>query len=411
MSYIVFYKLENGSWRTYDGNNYDTYKIMPKIQCRFALMQYEESDEGLKEYHKTIGKWSEQIKRYMHITKFDYVNKFTDTIAIEQFFLLFCRKKILGHSRITDKESEYIEACYNAGLMYCKPTEGAIEIHSYDRIGFYQDVLGNQKYDFYIPDKEGAEIKLEKLPRRKKLKYGYYKVKITSEHVNARKVFSFNYDNVYNYYDLLFAMKYKKRLNFKIELVNDEYNAYVYESVVKCSDIFEKWNNTINAMKKKFTENKLLKNLGSKLWGVITQHQQICVNDTEIQKDFDKYKDYIIIRTVKQGEYGASDYQEYHYLQNTKEQPYKYNIRLKGWLNSYCRCQIAKHAMKDIDNVVRIHTDSIAFTKEQNIDPTLFKLEQKSSGLIRFKNTNTYYHKCKKCEQEFKYDVFKNHKC
>ena len=67
--------------------------------------------------------------------------------------------------------------------------------------------------------------------------------------------------------------------------------------------------------------------------------------------------------------------------------------------------------MIDIDSVIRIHTDSIAFTKEQQFDEKLFKLEDKSTGLILWKNVNTYHHKCLKCNLSMKYDTLTAHEC
>ena len=58
--------------------------------------------------------------------------------------------------------------------------------------------------------------------------------------------------------------------------------------------------------------------------------------------------------------------------------PYKYNIRLKGFLNAYTRTNTAKIAMLDIENVLRIHTDSISFKVEHpELVNNEMKLEEK----------------------------------
>ena len=59
---------------------------------------------------------------------------------------------------------------------------------------------------------------------------------------------------------------------------------------------------------------------------------------------------------------------------------------------SYSRNKIAKIALRDIDNVIRIQTDNVVFKKEQDIkDVPDLTLEDKTSGKIHWKNVNKYY--------------------
>ena len=206
-------------------------------------------------------------------------------------------------------------------------------------------------------------------------------------------------------------MKHKKTLDFNIELIQDNKpNAYLYDSLVKSSDIFSKWNNIINELKKEFPNNKLLKNLGSKCWGKLIEFNQYVVEDEELQKNFDKYKDCNIIRTKKIGEYVTDEYREIHYLQD-ENKPYKHDIRLKAQLTSYARSLVCNFATQDIDSLLRVHTDSMSFTQPFPIDKKIFKREEKTSGLIQIYNKTTLKHECWKCHTQFKYKEFTSHKC
>lgn len=412
MKYFVYYEKPKNHYRYYDGNKFRSTTSRNEIKCGFFEIHqsYECKDEDLKRYYDSVPVWNEQIKSKFTKCKFDYLDKLNDMIAVEHFCLLFCKKSMLTHDSITFTEQQWTEKCNNVGIQSCRPTEKAIKVYSYDGRGFYQYALANE--DFFIPHKHGYETTLEKLPKRKDLKHGFYNVKITSDNPNAKMVFSFNTQHVYYYYDLYFAMKHKKILDLHIELLQNanQPNAYVYDSVIPSSTVFAKWNQTINGLKKEHPDNKLLKNLGSKCWGVMSKRCQITVNDEELTKNFEEYKNHEVIRTTKIGEWNTPEYIEYHVLQDP-EKPYKHNIRLKAQITSFCRTLIGSYAIKDINNLVRIHTDCMTFKRPFPIIKKIFKREEKSSGMIHFYNCNTYKHECWKCHKEYKYKDLKSHCC
>ena len=243
----------------------------------------------------------------------------------------------------------------------------------------------------YIPDKKGYEIILDTFPLSKNLKYGYYHVEIKSSNKNAKKVFSFNNNNVYNCYDVLFALRNRHLYDFEIELVHDgEPNAYVYDSVVKTSKMFGRWYKTLVALKTKFPDNKLIKQLGSSLWGILSQTATMDVQRANLIKENYLANGYQLEKKIVYGDPNDElNYKEYYRLFQI-DKPYQYNIRLKGFLNAYTRTQTAKLAELDIDNVIRIHTDCVSFKKPQTVDTTILKLEDKSSGLIQWNNVNNY---------------------
>ncbi len=407
--YIVYYKLFD-VYYYYDGKKCKTTEMLHELKANQYKLHhsYPETESGLKQYYKDMNVWNEEIKSGFDKCKFDYLSKYNDMIASEHFCLMFIKKHLNQFDEINFSESGWIEKCYNAGIQSCKPNDNPMKVYSYDGKGFYQYILSND--DFYIPTCKGYETILDELPEIEDLKHGIYRVKITSKNPDATMVFAFNSKNHYYYYDLVFAMKHRKL--FKIRLIDDgKPNAYLYDNIIKSSSIFGEWNKKINLLKKDFPDNKLLKNLGSKVWGKLVEHNQFIVTQTEMDKNYEKYENYNIIRTKVVGEHGTDEYRKIHYLQD-ENKPYCYNLRLKAQITSFARNLVGSHAIDNLDDIVRIHTDSISFKKPwKELNKTIFKKEEKSSGLIQFYGCNNYFHQCWNCSTQFKYHDFVKHKC
>lgn len=286
--------------------------------------------------------------------------------------------------KINIDEYEFMEDCYNGGLIYCDEQFEPIESHSYDLNFAYPRVLGDS--DLMIPFKQGTKTKIDNVPTIKNLKFGFYRIKISSTDKNAMKLFSFNNLNCYNYYEVCFALKYAKKYKFKLEMItNGQYNAYIYENedMIKSSQLFGRWYNEILSLRKKLPTNKLVKHIGSALWGAISQKNSVNVKEDDYDKN--KYKDMKLVNI-------SGDKDTFYYTLVGSNQPYKTNIRLKGWLHSYIRCELAKCADIDIENVIRIHTDSVTFkVKHDELISDKMKKEEKSSGNILWSNVNKYY--------------------
>ena len=83
-----------------------------------------------------------------------------------------------------------------------------IQCYSYDYSFDYPKCMASDK--LYIPSKQGKEYKLEKLPENiNDLKTGYYRIKITCENPEFRKLFTYSKKNTYTERSIMQAMKYK----------------------------------------------------------------------------------------------------------------------------------------------------------------------------------------------------------
>ena len=71
---------------------------------------------------------------------------------------------------------------------------------------------------------------------------------------------------------------------------------------------------------------------------------------------------------------------------NLKTNIYEYQFRLKAFLTDFGRVKIAKIALVNIDNEVRIQTDSITFDKPIVLNINNFAIDEKKCGKFHIKN-------------------------
>ncbi len=398
--YIISYRLIDGRNRVlFQDGKIETHEQLPNDVGRFIMLSVNDNvatDESLKEYGENFKIWCEQLKN--SDLKIDYANYYSDYTAVTCVFNRFCLKFYKEHQPISTVEYEWMDKCPNYGLQYIdtKVIKKTIDAYSYDYKNQYAQCLCS---DYKIPSKQGKEIFLQELDM-KNLQYGYYHVKVISDNENFKKIFSFSKNNVYHYYSLKLACKYKEKFDVKFELeFDDKPNAYVYEDndLVKLNSITRAWYNNFtklrNDFKKQGINNRLIKHLISTAWGHLNAKNVLYKSWDEIQNEnltigtTNEYP-YKIIKYYDYGENG-----DYYELLKT-DSPYKHNIRLKPTITAISRIMTAEIVLKDIENVVRIQTDSITFTTEKKdiINASIIE-EEKTTGKLYFKNLNKYHNK------------------
>jgi hypothetical protein len=348
---------------------------------------YEPNEEGLRKYKKDFKVWTKQL-RVNGLLGIEYEKYYCHHDASFLTFKRLSNYKWKEYTCVVTRiENIYWEQCNNGGLIYCKP--GIHDSYGYDFSSYYPSLLADET--FLFPKSEGYETTLHELPKKSKLKVGLYKVKIQSENESFKKLFAFSKNNMYTNYSLWFAMKHKKKFNVTIELIkNDKPNAYLYydDDLVKGSDLFLNWYKTLMQLKQAFPKNKLLKHLLSGLWGSLSQGNTFYKTEEEVVEE-DLFiggsdeADFKILNFIDTGK-------NIRYKLLDTKQPYKQNFRIKPFLSSYARVMTASTALKNVDSVVRIHTDGIVYNKpiEHNIASLI--AEDKTTGMIDWKNSNSY---------------------
>ena len=138
----------------------------------------------------------------------------------------------------------------------------------------------------------------------------------------------------------------------------------------------------------KIPENKLVKHMMSSLWGYLSEKKKYCVPIEELnnRKDWG-------LETDLHKEYYLSDYCEdvgntYATLKKRKNK-YLYDIRLKPFLLSYARNVLADIAYNNHpEEIVRMYIDNIVYKSNVKFDVPDMVREEKTSGLITWKNNH-----------------------
>lgn len=341
-------------------------------------------DDMLREYHSNFKKkWLYSAKK----NGVDFTLGQMKTVSMVFFNNKQGIKGYDNHKRINRKEYYWFERCANNGLFYLKKDGIETECTTYDRISCYANILGS---DVIIPTRPGKNVKLKCLPDN--IATGFYHVKITCQNKDFSKCFIFSKCDVYVDISLKFAMKYREQFGIEFELIQDgEPNAYLYsaEDTVPLKSVTELWHKRVTRLKKNLPKNPLIKFLSSATWGCITQTQ------TKLYT-YDQMQDMDIGPSIKNDYRFISrefkDDVEYYKIVDTKH-AYKYKLRLKPWVTAQARNDLGELASQHLDNVIRAQTDSISFNKDIKLKDNRYKIEDKTTGLIHFKNLNSYYNK------------------
>jgi hypothetical protein len=406
-SVIFYYQNPDGIFRAFDtgSDKFVDYKTLPDTDTRnrfYMFKGYEPNDEGLKKFKNDMLDWNDELIEN-DILSINYLKYYSHHSAVELTFKRLCKTKYEDHEPITLTESKWFEKCFNSGLMYCKP--GTYKSYGYDFSLFYPSNLSDE--EFLIPKKQGKEVLLKKLAPWEKLQVGFYHVKITCDNESFRKIFSFSKHDVYTHLSLKWALQNQTKFDVEIELVQDgQPNSLLYEKrdCVTGESIFGWWYKKIIKLRKLYPKNKLVKHLGSSLWGHLCKAKTLHVTLEEIEKEkmdvgIDETAEFELIRHVINSE------SEYYVVRPTKS-PYQYNIRIKPFLVSFGRNKIAEVALQDLENVIRVHTDGIVFSKPQKLDFDNLIEEDKTTGKIEWINCNKYKKDNQICIKQDEFELF-----
>jgi hypothetical protein len=399
--YIIYYQLSNGDFKIYHSRykTLSTKSLLPKRiegkNVKYSLNKfnlpkgYLPSDEGLLAYAKDFTIWCKELNSNP-ILNIKYEFHWSHYNVVLDIFQKLCKGKYESHAVIAAEEYGWYTKCYNNGLHYCKP--GIYDCVGYDYSRFYPLILSGDS--FMIPTQQGTSVILNKLPHISKRKYGIYKVIITCDNDEFRKIFSFSREHTYTHYSINQAKKYQKRFNVQLELIqNGKPNAYVYEEndLITSGTIFKEWYNKLNAIKDIYPKNKLVKHLMSSVWGTLCQKNSINRTEKQVKEEklcigmTDKC-DWIIHEFHQVHKNSSNDYYE---LLNSKK-PCRFNIRLLPFLTSFARNQISLIALKDLKNVVQINTDGVCFKKDPKLTIPNLNIEDKTTGRIEWTHLYRY---------------------
>lgn len=365
--------------------------ILDKYENKFQILKgYNLSRNGLRDFKRDLKKWNKELLSKENDDRIYYTKQGTHQRATMMIFGRYSTlyKEInLKSPKILREEYTYMDNCFNGGLQYFdKSIKGKVtKSFGYDYSSFYPTNLTKIK----IPINKGKEEFLETLP--KKLSYGYYRCNVTCDDANIIKVLSFSKNNTYTHFDIKWIRTLKKKYNFNIQINlihDDKPNAYIYnsEDLLEGRAIFGHWYNKLMKLKKKYPKNRLIKHLLSSLWGTLCS-RNIKYVPVDQMDDHEFGLDQIKGLVMK----STGDYYKIE-----PEDRYRHSIaRLKAFLLSYSRCIIGKTVIDNIDDLIRVQTDGVVFTKPIEFDPVKYSSlipEDKTTGDIKWEHVNSYCH-------------------
>lgn len=384
--YLFFYKTSGENYRTLHNDIFETVINTPSQETNnFELFKgYTPDDDGLVNFKADMIRWNDELMSN-DILKINYLGYYNHMNATEMTFKRLCKGKYEHFDPIDATESKWIESTQNGGLIFCNA--GIHQSTGYDFSSFYPFLMAN--YKFKMPYKKGIEKFITSIPSNPDV--GFYRVKITSDHKHAPKVFAFSPSNTYTSISLIDAINLRDEydFDFKIDLIiDDKPNAYIYDSFIRGHKVFENWLDILFNIKRAYPKNKLVKHLLSSLHGSLSRSNSIfktseAIDEENIDVSTGDDSDYKII------DYIRNETNEYYKLQSNKN-PYRYNFRLKSFLSAFGRTKISEVALQHIDHVIRIQTDGIVFDSDVNLNFPLLIKEEKTTGMIEWKNCNSY---------------------
>jgi len=347
------------------------------------------NDKDLVRYALKFKIWCRELRddKYCNI---DYADKYCNFTAVTTNFNRRAAKHYRDHEPISTTEWRWFERCYNSGLQFLCEKDITIRCYSNDFKNQYPRCMNSKTK---IPTKEGKEVTLRRLPSMDKLEAGFYHVKICSKNDDFRKIFSYSKHNVYVKESLEHAMKYADDFDVTIKLVQDDKpNAYLYDAkdMVTLESVCGEWYTFMKIQRGKFPKNRLLKHMFSSCWSSMNANNVFWKTEDQIKEEklnigYGPGYDYEIMDERFNPD---TCVQKFKLLDTAN--PYKFNLRLKPWITALSRNLTAKMALKDIDNVVRIQTDSVSYSVDPEFDDVGFPPEEKTTGKIHFLTVNSY---------------------
>jgi hypothetical protein len=392
------------------------------IYCYECFAGYDANRKGLLKFRDDFNRWADELLQHRVNYRWAYDNH----AAVISRFRLHAKSlmdKWMARPRVTIEsfESEFMEKCFNGGLTYLSCKDKTVQTYGYDWSAFYPNIMGNENLGFQMPVSAGRLCKLETLDFDK-LQYGIYRARVYCDQdvtpdYDPTSVFAFSKHGYYTHYSLILANS-RKSLKLRIQLETAcEYNALLYDDLRDTADIFGKWFQEMQSLKEKLPQNKLVKHLGTSLWGHLIKFERAKFIDAEEFADCDM--DLFGSNSDSKYEVLGFDGERFELIERNKPYSYPLFARMKPFLVSYGRDIMARfifaRKIKKQD-IIRIHTDGMTLATPQ--DFSSFKslngfkydgykpiCEAKTTGLIRWTHVNSYKHLCA-CGELFAY--FKN---
>jgi hypothetical protein len=412
MKKTIFYYKINSTFRyiTDIDDEIKESEFLEYTKCKNYRLneKYNACDEDLIKFKKDLINNNNEIKKNFFLNKdkkafnIDVFRYNTLNEAIYNNVIINSNQKIINEMPdIKFMEFIMMQNLKTSGLMTLKhDIIGKINDNcfGYDYKKFYYEIMKRIR----IPITSPVYYEIDEIDFNK-LDFGIYRVKIICDNPLFLNIFNFNPKHHYTHNTLKVCYKFKDKYGIKFKLLkpddNFKYNFVHYDKTIELKNLFKGYFKIMDELLLKCKSNNfLIKNYVSTIWGVLSKYNKIYVKDDDAEKyDFEH------INKINCNE--RYDYYLYEHSDNimtliNSKKAYKNGglARIKSFLPEYCRNFIFEMiSSNNLENdIIRIQTDGIVFNKEIDFKNMKMKYypvkEDKTSGRIKFYNVNSYFH-------------------
>lgn len=382
-------------------------------------------DDDLFKFRDDLHKHNDEIRKIFfksktkEIFKVDALKYNTINDAVYNNVLINSDQKTINTiPDIKFREFVMFENCSSCGLMSVNKDilEIPMDVWTCDYSKYYFYMMKKIRIPtcapvFYVID----EINFDKLD------FGYYRCKVICSNKQFWNIFKFNDKHHYSHNTLKLLYKYRERYGIKFKLLEPDkcynYNMVHYETTVELKVLFKEWFKVMEKLLKDCSKsNWLVKAYVSQAWGTICSYNKIYVHKDDSES---YYFDQLNKISNKKYDYYSYEYSDSIFTMIDANKPFKHGglARIKPFLTEFARGYMFNMVSENNleGHVLRVQTDSVSFNR--SVDFKILNMayypipESKSTGYIVFHNINSYYHVCKKCDCQFKYNKDNVHKC
>lgn len=326
-------------------------------------------EEIYNDYIKDAKICNESINNIMRNKETKQINLLKHSMkdVILKLFYEFTRR-ISEPKPVDEIEAEWIEKATMGSIIYAKRGH-------YDYVETYDFNSQYMSLKCYLPYGKPEYFNLECLEENPQT--GIYRAIIEE----GNDLIRYNQYNYYTYTDIKIA----RDLGLNVELIQDgNINALIYTEKMPFSVLFGDLVKMLYDLKLKGVN--MAKSLLSRIWGTLTEKNKHYLTTERYDIDITN-KDIEKLTKNQNGYYDLC----YSY-KGAKKYRFPEYARFKPFILGQARYKLLNRAIKyGLDDIVRIHTDSITFNKQINLKSykTLgkLKLEYKKSGYdVNIKN-------------------------
>jgi hypothetical protein len=384
---------------------------------------YEESDVDLFRFRDDLKQLNDQVMNKLYFSKLNKtwfrINVFNYNTLNESILGTITKnidqEKLKGVVKIDFREFCVYQNCLSAGLMTIDKDliDQPMKCFGYDYSKYYYNIMKKIQMPICAPTyKTIKKINFDKLG------FGIYRCKIICTNKSFWQCFNFNKTHHYTHNTIKILYQYADVYDIKFKLLQPDdkcdYNVVQYAKTIELKILMKQWFEIMDELLSRCKGSWLAKSFVSQAWGNLCKFNKVKVDEDQVNNYDWNHLDKVTY---------SDPYEYYNYkTKNGKYQLIKSDnafanimARMKPFLTEYCRLHIFNFISENslADQVIRIQTDGIVFKKKYNFDAIPYAPipEAKSTGYIKFHNLNSYYHICKKCNAEYKYDKNVVHLC